>query len=223
MLTFDGVWPVGEDESWSSLFRADGRQRVWVRRLLWPMAAVGLRCGQVYVMDSKHRWMHRDTVMRSWGSLLCRSSTTTSCCSMIAARPHVEGAVHNSWELNTSQFLRGQHLAGHVAHWACLGCSGYDSVFQFLQHPATSHSHWRGVDQHSTGHNQQPDQLCVKEMWDKCWSHRYWLVLKTEHFRVACYCGSLRHTCAIFMLSDQPHLWGGWIISAEEKCSLTQI
>ncbi len=37
---------------------------------------------------------------------------------------------------------------------------------------------------------------------------------------------SLRHTCAI-MLSNQhlnmPHLWGGWIISAKEKCSLTQI
>ncbi len=38
---------------------------------------------------------------------------------------------------------------------------------------------------------------------------------------------SLRHTCAIIMLSyqhlDMPHLWGGWIISAKEKCSLTQI
>ena len=49
---------------------------------------------------------------------------------------------------------------------------------------------------------------------------------KPAHFRVACYCGSLRHTCAIIMPSNQhldmPHLWGGWIISAE-KCSLTQI
>ncbi len=38
---------------------------------------------------------------------------------------------------------------------------------------------------------------------------------------------SLRHNCAIIMLSNQhldmPHLWGGWIISAKEKCSLTQI
>ncbi len=37
---------------------------------------------------------------------------------------------------------------------------------------------------------------------------------------------SLRHTCAIIMLSNQhldmPHQWGGWIISAKEKCSLTQ-
>ncbi len=38
---------------------------------------------------------------------------------------------------------------------------------------------------------------------------------------------SLRHTCAIIMLSNQhldmPHLWGGWIILAKEKCSLRQI
>ncbi len=38
---------------------------------------------------------------------------------------------------------------------------------------------------------------------------------------------SLRHTCAIIMLSNQhldmPHMWGWWIISAKEKCSLTQI
>ncbi len=38
---------------------------------------------------------------------------------------------------------------------------------------------------------------------------------------------SLRHTCAIIILSnlhlDMPHLWGGWIISAKEKCSLTKI
>ncbi len=38
---------------------------------------------------------------------------------------------------------------------------------------------------------------------------------------------SLRHTCAIIMLYNQhldmPHLWGGWIISAKEKCSLTDL
>ncbi len=38
---------------------------------------------------------------------------------------------------------------------------------------------------------------------------------------------SLRHTSSIIMLSNQyldmPHLWGGWIISVKEKCSLTQI
>ncbi len=78
---------------------------LWIE---WPMVAVGLLYGQAYVMDNKHRcillmafWMHRDTVTRSWGPLLCHSSMTiTSCCST---------TVHNSWKLKTSQFFHGQH------------------------------------------------------------------------------------------------------------------
>ncbi len=43
---------------------------------------------------------------RSWGPLLCHSSTTiTSCCSMIMHGPMLQGSVHNSWKLKTSQFL----------------------------------------------------------------------------------------------------------------------
>ncbi len=70
-------------------------------------------------------------------------------------------------------------VTGHVTHWACLGCSGSaytTACSSSCQYPATSHSHWRGVDQHSTGHNQQPDQLYAKEMccttWGKWWSHQ---------------------------------------------------
>ncbi len=67
---------------------------LWIE---WAMVAVGLWYGQAYVMDNEHRcillmafWMHRDTVTRSWGSLLCHSSTTiTSCWSMIMHCPHV--------------------------------------------------------------------------------------------------------------------------------------
>ncbi len=85
----------------------------------------------------------------------------------------------------------------------------------------------------------------INSMWRRCVAQReangghtrYWLVFRTPppppnrvklhilewSFIVA----SLRHTCAIIMLSNQhldmPHLWGGWIISAKEKCSLTQI
>ncbi len=70
-------------------------------------------------------------------------------------------------------------FTGHVTHWSCLGCSGlaYSTVCSSSCHyPATSHSHWRGVDQHSTGHKPQPDQLYAKEMcctaWGKWWSHQ---------------------------------------------------
>jgi len=82
---------------------------MWVSGLLmstlWielPMVAVGLWYGQAYVMDSEHGcillmafWMHRDTVRRFWGPLLCPSSTTiTSCCSMIMHGPMLQGSVH---------------------------------------------------------------------------------------------------------------------------------
>ncbi len=79
----------------------------------------------------------------------------------------------------------------------------------------------------------------INSMWRRCVAlreangglTRYWLVFGPPgtppilewSFIVA----SLRHTCAIIMLSNQhldmTHLWGGWIISAKEKCSLTPI
>ncbi len=200
---------------------------VWVSGLLmstlwieWPVV-VGLCYGQVYVMDNEHRcnllmafWMPRDTVARSWSPLLCHSSTTiTSCCSMIMHGPMLQGSVHNSWKLKTSQFLHGQ-----LTHWTCqllsmfarLWMGVYDSRSSSCQYPATSHSHWRGVDQHSTGHNQQPDQLYAKEMcctaWGKWWSHQILTSFqtppdppqysKTAHFRVAFYGGQPKaHLC----------------------------
>ncbi len=90
-------------------------------------------------------------------------------------------------------------------------------------------------------HNQQPDQLYVKEMcctvWGKWWSHQILtgfrtpqdppITVKLHILEWSFIVASLRHTCAIIMLSNQhldmTHLWGGWILSAKEKCSLTQI
>ncbi len=113
---------------------------LWIE---WPMVAVGLWYGQVYVMDNEHRcillmafWMHRDTVTRSWGPLLCHLSTTiTSCCSMIMHGPMLQGSVHNSWKLKTSQFLHGQHThrtCHPLSMFGMLWIGIYDSVFQFL-------------------------------------------------------------------------------------------
>ncbi len=102
MLTFDGVWHFGEvfSSRMNPGFHCTGQMAdsvygvVWVSGLLmstlwieWPMVAVGLWYGQAYVMDNEHRcillmafWMHRDTVTRSWGPLLCHSSTTITSC-----------------------------------------------------------------------------------------------------------------------------------------------
>ncbi len=103
----------------------------------------GLWYGQVYIIDNEHRclllmafWMHRDTVTRSWGPLLCHSSTTiTSCCSMIMHSPMLQGSVHNSWKLKTSQFLHGQHThrTYHpLSMFGMLWIGIFDSKFQFL-------------------------------------------------------------------------------------------
>lgn len=108
------------DESWFSLYGADGSVYgfVWVSGLptspLWlerPMAAVGLCVGRCILWTTNTGaflstvfWMH--TVSRSWGPLLCHSSTTiTSGCSMVPHGPLLRGSVHNSWKLETSMFF----------------------------------------------------------------------------------------------------------------------
>ncbi len=123
MLTFDGVWHFGE--VFSSRINPGfhctwqmARQRVWhhVGERFAEVNAVDrvahsdskVMYWQAYVMNNEHRCillmalsMHRDTVMRSRGPLLCHSSTTiTSCCSMIMHGPMLQGSVHNSWKLS---------------------------------------------------------------------------------------------------------------------------
>ncbi len=144
-----------------------------------------------YGMDNKHRcilmmpfWMHRDTVTRSWAPLLCHSSTTiTSCCSKIMHSPMLQGSVHNSWKLKTSQFLHDQHThrTCHPASmFGILWIGVYDSVFQFL--PISSNFTLPLKRSRPTFHNQQPDQLYAKEMCctacGKWWSHQIQTVFR---------------------------------------------
>ncbi len=229
---------------------------MWVSCLLmstlwieWPMVAVGLWYGQAYVMDNEHRcillmafWMHRDTVTRYWGPLLCHSSTTiTSCCSMIMNGPMLQGSIHNSWKLKTSQFLHGQHThrtCHPLSMFGMLLISVYDTVFQFL--PISSNFAQPLKRSGPTFHRSQSttwstlcegDVLhCVRQMVvtpDTDWFSDPPNTVKLHILEWPFIVASLRHTCAIIMLSNQhldmPHLWGGWIISAKEKFSLTQI
>ncbi len=154
------------------------------------MVAVGLWYGQAYVMDNEHRcillmafWMHRDTVMRSRGPLLCHSSTTIALqhCNMITHSPMLQGSVHNSWKLKTSQF-QASILTGHVTHWACLGCSGSaytTACSSSCQYPVTSHSHWRGEDIPQATFNNLINSMrrrCVALREANGGHTRYWLV-----------------------------------------------
>ncbi len=140
-------------------------------------------------MDNEHRcillmalWMHRDTVMRSWGSLLCRSSTTiTSCCSMIMHGPMLQGSVHNSWKLKTSQFLHGQHIhrtCHPLSMFGMLWIGVYDSVFLFMPISSNFTPPLKRSDQHPTINN------LINSMWRRSAAlreangghTRYWLV-----------------------------------------------
>ncbi len=64
-----------------------------------------------------------------------KTTTITSCCSMIMHGPMLQGSVHNSWKLKTSQFLHGQHThrtCHPLSMFGMLWIGVYDSVFQFL-------------------------------------------------------------------------------------------
>jgi len=132
--------------------------------------------------------------------------------------------------VKTFQFLHGQHThqtCHPLIMFGTLGSVYTTACSSSCQYSATLHRYWRGVDQHSTAHNQQPDQLYVMEMcctaWGKWWPHQILtgfvtsvalcFVIKLHISKCPFIVGSLRHTCAIFMLSNQhldmPHLWGG--------------
>ncbi len=156
--------------------------------------------------------------------------------------PMLQGSVHNSWKLKTSQFLHGQHTH-RTCHplnmFGMLWIGVYDSMFQFL--PISSNFTQPLKRSGPTFHRPQSTTWstlcegvalhCMRQMVvtpDTDWfsdppPNTVKLHILEWPFIVA----SLRHTCAIIMLSNQhldmPHLWGGWIISAKEKCSLTQI
>ncbi len=186
------------DESRFSLYRADSRQRLWRR--------VGERFADVNVMDrvahggggvmvretvcyGQRTQMHfidgilnaqryRDEILRpivvqfihDHHLMLQHDNARPLCCKDLYTIP-------GSWKHPSS--CMASILTGHVTHWACLGCSGSaytTACSSSCQYPAASHSHWREVDQHFTGHKQQPDQLYAKELcctaWGKWWSHQ---------------------------------------------------
>lgn len=141
---------------------------------------------------------------RSWGSLLCPSSMPiASHCTTLS------GSVHNS--------LKHPSISAILTTHPPFSMFGSGSV------------EMTGVEQHSKGQNQQPDQLYVKKMGCAAWCKWAWFsdnlathyYSKTAHRKVAFYCGQPKHTYPIIRLSNQhldmPYLWNGWIISAKEN------
>ncbi len=156
------------DESRFSLYRADSRQRVWrwVGERFADLNVVdqvahgggGVCYGQqiqVHFIDGiLNAQRYRDEILRPIVLPFIHGHHLMS--QHDNAWPHVARIC--------TQFLEAEHpsscmasiLTGHGNHWACLGCSGSaytTACSSSYKYPATSHSHWRGVDQHSTINN----------------------------------------------------------------------
>ncbi len=229
---------------------------VWVSGLLmstlwikWPMVAVRLWYGQAYVWTTNtgaFYWWHFECTEIPWWDPEAHCVPFIHdhhlMCSMIMQGPMLQGSVHNSWKLTTSQFLHGQHThrtCHRLSMFGMLWIGVYDSVFQFL--PISSNFAQPLKRSRPTFHRPQSTTWSTLCKWDVLHCVRQmvgtpdtdWFrtpppnTVKLHIFEWPFIVASLRHTCAIIMLSNQhldmPHLWGGWIISAKEKCSLTQI
>ncbi len=140
------------DESRFSLYRADGRQRVWRRVgerfpdvnivdwvahaaggvMVWAGVCYGQRT-QVHFIDGiLNAQRNRDEILRPIAvpfihdhHLMLQHDN---------ALPMLQGSVHNSWNLKTSQFLHGQHThrtCHPLSMFGMLWIGVYDSVFQF--------------------------------------------------------------------------------------------
>ncbi len=140
------------DESRFSLYRADGRQRVWrcvgerfadvnvVDRvaqggggvMVWAGVCYGQQTQVYYIDGILNAQRYRDEILRPIVVPFIHDHHLM----LQHDNGHMlQGSVHNSWKLKTSQFLHGQHThrtCHPLSMFGMLWIGVYDSVFQFL-------------------------------------------------------------------------------------------
>lgn len=111
--------------------------------------------------------MHRDTVTRSWGPLLCQPYIQEHL--LMSKQDKDLYTIVESWKHGSSCMV--SILNRHATYWTCFGCSGSAYTTECTsscQYQATSHSHWTGVDQHSDGPQSTPWWiLCEGDVWHR--------------------------------------------------------
>ncbi len=107
------------------------------------MVAVGLWYEQAHVMDNEHRGISLMAFLiaqRNRGKILRPIVVPFIHDHHLMLQhdmhgPMLQGSVHNSWKLKTSQFLHGQHIrrtCHPLSMFGMLWIGVYDSMFQFL-------------------------------------------------------------------------------------------
>ena len=128
--------------------------------------------------------MHRYTVTRSWGPLLCHSSAAnTSCFSMIMDGPVSQGSVPNSCKLNMSQFFYGLHTHQTCHQLSMFGMLWIDMLVSVFQFPPISSNFTHLLKNSRTTFNRSTNSL-INSMRRRCValneansSHtKYWLI-----------------------------------------------
>ncbi len=141
------------DESRYSLYSADSRQRVWRRvderfadvnvvdRVAHDGGGVMVWAGVCYEQRTQVHFIdgilnaqrYRDEILRPIVVPFIHDHHLMF--SMIMHGPMLQGSVHNSWKLKTSQFLFGQHThrtCHPLSMFGMLWIGVYDNMFQFL-------------------------------------------------------------------------------------------